>query len=128
MTTHQGSYPQLVNNEANYQCIAKVEQKLNQLNLSYIPTNRIKYIYSHLQSGDIIGITTHIVGLDVTHTGLVYRQGNQVGLIHASPVGGVSIAADLQQYVSRVPSASGIVVVRPVDPHSKANSTQSKNI
>jgi Protein of unknown function (DUF1460) len=116
MTTHRGSYPQMVKNEANYQCIAQVERNLRQLNLTYLPTSRIKSVYSQLKSGDIIAITTNIAGLDVTHTGLVYRQGNQVGLIHASPAGQVTIATDLQKYVSRVPKAIGIFVVRPVDP------------
>jgi hypothetical protein len=116
MTTHRSSYPQLVNHEANYQCIAKIEQNLSTLHLTYIPTNRLKSIYPQLESGDIIGITTKIAGLDVTHTGLVYRQGNQVGFIHASPIGRVTIATDLQQYVRRVPQAIGIFVVRPLDP------------
>ncbi len=117
MTTHKGSYPQMVKNEANYQCIAQVEENLRQLNLTYIPTSGISEVYSQLKSGDIIAITTNIQGLDVTHTGLVYRQANQVGLIHASPAGQVTIAPDLQQYVSRVRGASGILVVRPVAPH-----------
>ena len=117
MTTHKGSYPQMVKNEANYQCIAQVEENLRQLNLTYLPTSGISEVYSQLKSGDIIAITTNIQGLDVTHTGLVYRQANQVGLIHASPAGQVTIAPDLQQYVSRVRGASGILVVRPVAPH-----------
>ena len=116
MTTHRGSYPQMVKNEANYQCIAQVEENLRQLNLTYLPTSGIEEVYSQLKSGDIIAITTKIKGLDVTHTGLVYRQANQVGLIHASPAGQVTLATDLQQYVSRVPQASGIFVVRPVTP------------
>ena len=116
MTTHRESYPQMVKNEANYQCIAQVEQNLRQLNLTYLPTHRLQSVYPQLKSGDIIGITTRIAGLDVTHTGLVYRQGNQVGLIHASPVGQVTITKDLQQYVSRIPKAIGIFVVRPIDP------------
>ena len=113
MTTHRESYPPMVKSEANYRCIAQVEKNLQSLHLTYLPTARVGSIYSQLKSGDIIAITTNIKGLDVTHTGLVYRQGNQVGLIHASPVGRVTIARDLQQYVSRVPKAIGIFVVRP---------------
>ena len=116
MTTHRGSYPQMVNNEENYQCIVEVEQNLRRLNLSYLPTGDLIFVYPQLKSGDIIGITTNIAGLDVTHTGFIYRQENQVGLIHASPAGQVTIAKDLQQYVSKVPQASGIFIVRPTDP------------
>ena len=122
MTTHRDSYPQMVKSEANYQCIAEVEQNLQQLNLTYLPTHRLFSIYPKLKSGDIIAITTSIAGLDVTHTGLVYRQGNHVGLIHASPAGQVTIARDLQRYVSRIPKAIGIFVVRPIANHSKAKS------
>ncbi|MGK7897811.1 MAG: N-acetylmuramoyl-L-alanine amidase-like domain-containing protein [Xenococcus sp. (in: cyanobacteria)] len=114
MTTHRASYPQMITNEVNYQCIAEVEQNLRQLNLTYLPTHSLQSIYPQLRSGDIVGITTRIAGLDVTHTGLIYRRGNQVGLIHASPAGQVTIAKNLQQYVSRIPQAIGIVVVRPV--------------
>ena len=115
MTTHRASYPQMVNNDGNYQCIAEVEQNLRSLNLTYLPTSDLKSVYPQLKSGDIIGITTNITGLDVTHTGFIYRQENQVGLIHASPAGQVTIATDLQQYVSKVPHAIGIFVVRPQD-------------
>lgn len=116
MTVNRSKYPQLNNNESNFQCIKKVEENLNKLNLSYIPTNKIKSIYPQLKSGDIIGITTKIKGLDVTHTGLIYRQNNQTGLIHASPAGQVTVAKDLQSYVQNVPQAIGIFVIRPLDP------------
>lgn len=114
MTSHRNSYAQLINSKTNYQCIAAMEANLNEeLVLNYIPTNRIRNIYSQLQPGDIIAIATSIPGLDVTHTGLVYRPNNNIlGLIHASPVGKVVIASDLQNYVSKVRNAIGIIVVR----------------
>lgn len=116
MTANRSKYPQLENNESNFQCIKETEGNLNKLNLSYIPTNRIRSIYPKLKSGDIIAITTKIKGLDVTHTGLIYQQNNQTGLIHASPAGQVTIAKDLQNYVQNVPQAIGIFVIRPLDP------------
>ncbi len=114
MTNHRRSYPVLASSEANYQCIAAVEASLQGEALHYIPTAKIKNIYNQLQPGDIIGVATNIPGLDVTHTGFVYRQGNdRVGLLHASPVGKVAIAQDLQTYISRVERAIGIIVARP---------------
>ena len=113
MTQHRTSYNQLKSNDANYDCIAKVEQNLNQLPFSYIPTEKITTIYDQLKPGDIIGIATKIKGLDFTHTGLVYRdRDGNTGLIHASPAGSVVIAQDLQTYVANVPQARGIVVAR----------------
>jgi hypothetical protein len=78
----------------------------------YIPTDQIQSHYAELQAGDIIAIATSVPGLDVTHTGFVYRSSQGLGLIHAAP-SGVKISADLQTYVSRVEAAIGIIVVRP---------------
>ena len=65
-------------------------------------------------------MTTNISGLDVTHTGLVYDSADgKVGFIHASPIGKVTIARDLQNYVARVSKSTGIVVLRPIDPRNQ---------
>lgn len=118
MSTHPKLYTRL-NNSENYTCIQQVEKRLQTLSLTYIPTGNIKGIYPRLRSGDIIGVVTNIEGLDTTHTGFVYRGKNgNPGLIHASPAGQVTIAPDLQRYISRVDRAIGIFVVRPVDPRS----------
>ena len=119
MTTHRSSYPNLVASEANYQCIASVENTLAGTALNYIPQKDIHKIYSQLQPGDIIGVATSIPGLDVTHTGFVYRHDSgNIGLLHASPAGKVVVAPDLQQYIGKVGKAIGIIVVRP---NSSAN-------
>jgi Protein of unknown function (DUF1460) len=116
MSKNYRSYPQL-KNQNNYDCIQQVEKQLETLPLTYIPTANIKAIYPQLQGGDIIGVVTNINGLDTTHTGLVYRlPDGKIGLIHASPAGQVTIANDLQKYISKVDKAIGIFVVRPVDP------------
>ena len=38
--------------------------------------------------------------------------------IHASPAGQVTIAKDLQKYISKVDKAIGIFLVRPLDPRN----------
>jgi hypothetical protein len=122
MTTHRKSYPQLITNEANYQCLLTKEANLKNLPFYYIPNQQIRDIYNQLQPGDIVGVATNIPGLDVTHTGLVYRHSNgSIGLIHASPIGKVVIAPDLQSYISNVDRAIGIVVARPNRQHSRKN-------
>lgn len=115
MSTHRHRYPQLVNNQANYQCILEMEDQLNAVPFNYIPTEQIHHSYDQLQSGDIIGIATIIAGLDVTHTGFIDRQPDgRIRLIHASPAGEVTISQDLQQYVGKIKHAIGILVVRPI--------------
>ncbi|HLO51244.1 MAG TPA: N-acetylmuramoyl-L-alanine amidase-like domain-containing protein [Kamptonema sp.] len=117
MSKHSGSYPQLANNETNYNCIVEQEADLAKLTINYLPLNQIKSVYSQLKAGDIVAVATDIDGLDVTHTGLVYRNADgNIGLIHASPIGEVTIAYDLHRYIGRVESAIGIVVARPIDP------------
>ncbi|BAZ43687.1 hypothetical protein NIES4102_06880 [Chondrocystis sp. NIES-4102] len=121
MSKHRNLYPRLITNNANYQCIVEMESNLTKENIPtyYISKQHIKNIYKQLQPGDIIGVTTNITGLDVTHTGLVYYTPNgTIGLIHASPIGKVTIAPDLQDYVEKVLNSTGIVVARVIDPRS----------
>jgi Protein of unknown function (DUF1460) len=114
ITQHRSSYPQLQKSEAEFTCIEAVEASLMHEKRYYIPTAKISGIYPKLQAGDIVAITTAVPGLDVTHTGLLERRADGgVGMIHASPVGSVARASDLQTYVSRVPEAIGIIVARP---------------
>lgn len=122
MSTHRSSYRQL-SSEENFRCIRNMEANLEarrrneQLVIRYIPTDRIQAVYPQLQPGDIIGVATSIPGLDVTHTGLVYRtETGNIGLIHASPAGSVTVAPDLQRYISNVDRAIGILVARPNSP------------
>lgn len=120
MTTHRQSSPQLVSDNATFQCMVQQEAQLDRLTIDYIPTNQIRRLYSQLQPGDIIAVATNIPGLDVTHTGLVYRQPNgNIGFIHASPAGQVTIARDLERYISRVDRAIGILVARPTEPRQQ---------
>lgn len=117
MSSHRNLYPQLMNDNVNYKCIVNRENYINKLNISYLPTVKIKQIYSQLKPGDIIALTTNIAGLDVTHTGLIYRNPDgKIGFIHASPAGQVTIAQDLEKYVKNVKNTIGIMVIRPIDP------------
>lgn len=113
MTQNRQYYP-LLAKASNYQCVLKEEARLAHLNIYYIPQNQIATIYPKLQPGDIIATATDIPGLDVTHTGLVYRfSDGGIGLIHASPSGEVKISRDLQSYVQAVDGQIGIIVARP---------------
>ena len=114
MTQNRQYYPQLAN-ESEYECIVNQEAQLANLNIRYIPQDEIATIYPYLQPGDIIATATDIPGLDVTHTGLVYRfPDGGIGFIHASPSGGVKISRDLQSYVQAVDGQIGIIVARPL--------------
>ncbi|NEP42343.1 MAG: DUF1460 domain-containing protein, partial [Okeania sp. SIO2H7] len=117
MSKNRFKYPQIARNDANYQCIVSMEDSISKLKINYIPYYKISTVYSQLKAGDIVAVATEINGLDVTHTGLVYRNSDgNIGLIHASPAGKVTVAYDLERYIWNVESAIGILVARPVDP------------
>ena len=85
-----------------------------------IAQDRIRAVYDRLRPGDIIATSTHIEGLDVTHTGLVYAHGGGgIGFLHASTSGGVKVSPDLQDYIQNNKVQIGIVVARPVDPRKR---------
>ena len=114
MTTHRESYPRLAS-DSLFQRIQTVEAELANLTIYYVPQDRIAEVYDRLQAGDIIATATHIDGLDVTHTGLVYKAEGQTGLLHASLDDGVKVSPDLQSYVQNIKSQIGIIVARPLE-------------
>ena len=119
MTEHRSAYPRLVADSA-FQCIAGVEAALRDRALYYVPQNRIREVYARLQPGDVIATATDIEGLDVTHTGFVYRtpEGG-TGFIHASLTGEVKVSDDLAGYVEENARQIGIIVARPLPPRDE---------
>ena len=117
MSTHRAHYPRFAESDSLFRGIQQMEQALEDLEIYYVPQDRIRAVYDRLRPGDLLAFATGIDGLDVTHTGLVYaHEDGSKGLLHASTSSGVTVAPDLQEYVEGVKSQIGIVVVRPVDP------------
>lgn len=116
MSTHRDAYPRLAA-DSTYQCIVRVEAALRERELYYVPEGRIAEVYDRLQPGDVIATATDIEGLDVTHTGFVYRtpEGG-TGFIHASLTGEVKVSDDLARYVQANARQIGIIVARPMPP------------
>jgi hypothetical protein len=114
MGENRSEYPQL-KSDSLYQCIQNVEERLNRTMTNYyIPQDSIRAVYDRLKAGDLIATATDIEGLDVTHTGLVYKgESDTTGLLHASTSGGVKISPDLQEYVKSIDSQIGVIVARP---------------
>lgn len=114
MTAHREAYPKM-ESERVYRCIAEVEERLNRtIDLSFVPQDRIAETYDELQAGDLVAAATDIEGLDVTHTGIVYKdEEGGTGLMHASTSGGVKISPDLETYVQGIDKQIGIIVARP---------------
>jgi len=70
-----------------------------------------------LKTGDIVGVTTSIDGLDCAHAGLCYRDASGVlRLLHGSTTQkAVILDAELATYLGRVSTHTGIMVARPLE-------------
>ena len=127
MSAHRGEYPQL-ESDSLYLCIQQVEKRLNRtMDYYYVPQDSIRAVYGKLKAGDLISTATDIDGLDVTHTGLVYKKADTTGLLHASTSGSVKISPDLQRYVQGVDSQVGIIVARPVFGEGESESASASS-
>lgn len=115
MTNNVGSYKQLENNSTNIERMREVEDMMNSRTMYYIPKQEVNLYYDQLQSGDIIATTTDIGGLDVTHTGFVYKENGKTYFLHASiQTKDVMITnVELREYLMSNKRQSGIIVVRP---------------
>lgn len=116
MTTHTKSYKQL-SSSAELDGIKIAEEAINSRNYYYIPTANISKSYDLMQTGDIIATTTSIGGLDVTHTGYVYKDGGGTYFMHASSKSKKVIISpmELQEYVAGDSKKTGIMIARPLE-------------
>jgi hypothetical protein len=114
MSTHCDAYPALKTNPEWCRQIVAIEKKINELKLFYIPKEQVKDCDTYLQTGDIIGITTTIKGLDISHTGLVVMQDGKAYLLHASSEAKKVVMSDetLHDYLAERKNNLGIVVAR----------------
>lgn len=99
----------------------RIERRLRSTPRTYIPKERVAAIEPMLRTGDLIGITTSIAGLDYTHTGMIVRgEDGRARFLHASSSRKcVTLDDTISRYLEAGPRAStGITVVRPLDPRA----------
>jgi hypothetical protein len=114
MSTHWNKYP-FPNDTELLEKIQKIEEKINGQNFKYIPKAKVKSIENQFMNGDIIGITTNINGLDITHEGFAIRlQDKRVYLLHASSDFKRIMVTDkpLSEYMAKNKNQTGIMVAR----------------
>jgi hypothetical protein len=115
MTTHPDSYPALQSNPERIRIMHDREQEISaREDYSAIPKARINDCREGMNNGDIVCFVTNIRGLDISHLGIVCRQGETAGLIHASSQAKKVIAepGSLQAYAERIQTTTGIMIVR----------------
>lgn len=118
MTSHPGQYRQLREHPAHLEAMKRIEEEISSRKTFFIPKGSIAAAESGIESGDIIGITTDIEGLDVSHTAIAVRQSGALHLLHAPSVGRkVEISeATLSDYLAAGKRHTGIMIVRPKEP------------
>ncbi|PYN36172.1 MAG: hypothetical protein DME01_09280 [Candidatus Rokuibacteriota bacterium] len=117
MSTHPGAYRQL---KASPDQLAKItvrEAEINARATYYLPKEKVAAAQRLLMTGDIVGVTTTIEGLDCAHSGVCYRDEAGIPrLLHASTTrNAVVLDEDLATYVASVRTHSGVMVARPLE-------------
>jgi len=116
MSTHPDSYEQLKNNPELIPEMAAREKEISTLTMFYIPKENIADQEHLMQEGDIVGITTSIKGLDITHVGILVKKAGRIHLMHASSAAEKVIISEetLEEYLLNNKRATGIMVIRPL--------------
>ena len=116
MSTHPESYLQLKGHPEMIKIIAEKENEITSRKTYFIPKEKIGDIQSELKAGDIVGITSRVDGLDVSHVGILFRKNGSVHLLHASTKAKKVIISEetLEKYLLNSKSVTGIMVARPL--------------
>lgn len=114
MSTHKDAYPLLKKNPEFVKKIKDIEDDINTRKMYYIRKGKIDEYYSMLESGDIFAVTTEIKGLDVTHTGYIYKINDDAHIIHASQAAGRVLVSDgtIKEYLSSIKKSTGVMIAR----------------
>ncbi len=114
MSTHTSSYGALKHNKSMVKKILECEKQINSRLRYYIPQDQIRKVEGQIKSGDIIGITTNIKGLDISHVGIAICIKNEVYLMNASTKEHkvVIYKTPIWKMVQRNKLQTGIVVAR----------------
>ena len=115
ITDNPHLYPKLKDTTAK-QKVFVAQKRIDAHPWYFIPKAKIAAMEANIQDGDIVVLTSSKKNLDVEHQGFAIRQADgKVHLLHASSTfKKVMIATrPLAEYVTRIPSMSGIMVCRP---------------
>jgi hypothetical protein len=87
-----------------------------QREIKYIPSDAIDdSVINKMRTGDYVGIYSHLAGLDVSHVGIVIKDGDKIYLRHASSQKKRRKVVD-QDFKKYIASKPGIIVLRHKDP------------
>ena len=93
---HVSSYPALKNHPEFIKIISLQESEISNRKTFYIPKEKLAQVESELQDGDILGISTTMNGMDISHVVIAIRVEGRIHIMHAS-----QLALNCLLYTSR---------------------------
>jgi cell wall-associated NlpC family hydrolase len=84
MSSNTDKFKQLKGKQELIDKIIAKEAEINSREHYFLPTEDIDKNAAKIKSGDIVGFVTTIKGLDISHVGIIYKDGNNLTFIHAS--------------------------------------------
>lgn len=115
VSTHPESYMQMQSHPEYIAVMEKKEKEINSRQYYYIPKEEIDKREAQIRTGDIVCFVTSIKGLDISHVGIIHKEGDKMTFIHASSGKKRVIINEesLQDYVLGIKKSKGIMVLRP---------------
>lgn len=116
MSAHPGSYPILKDHPELVPVLALQEKEVSSRKTFFLKKENVRENESYLMEGDIVGLTTNIPGLDVTHVGILLKQNGRIYLLHASSALEKVVISEepLPDLLMNKKSYTGIVIARPL--------------
>ncbi|MBS1904275.1 MAG: DUF1460 domain-containing protein [Bacteroidetes bacterium] len=119
MTKHPNLYKQLKDDPAMVAKMDSIERMISARGgFYYIKKENVEKIESGIQDGDLIGITTSIPGIDISHTGIAVKgDDGRIHFMNASSVFHKVIISKepLADYLANNSKQTGIIVYRPIE-------------
>jgi len=113
MSTHRDAYKHLKTDDAVLQEIVTVEKEINgRGGFAYLPKAKIASIASRIPHMAVIGFTTDIEELDISHVGFAFKKGDKLTFMHASSAKKKVVIDEkkLSDYCAGQKSCTGVLV------------------
>jgi len=122
MSTHPDSYKHLKAHPEFIPIIEAQEKEISSREYFYLPKEKIAANEHQLREGDLIGLTTKIPGLDISHVGILVKKDGRIHLMHASLSNKRVLISEepLAEWLLPSEKNTGIIVVRPNEVSSNA--------
>ncbi|MFA6334802.1 MAG: N-acetylmuramoyl-L-alanine amidase-like domain-containing protein [Bacteroidales bacterium] len=114
MSSNTDQYKQLKGKEDLINKVKAKESEINSRKHFFLPTDKIDINAKRIHSGDMLGFVTTIPGIDISHVGIIYKEGDKLTFIHASSTQKKVVInqVPLTEYIKEVKKNTGIVLVR----------------